>query len=219
MGMGSYSHLHLSSSSSSASSSSSPRRRAGKALSIGVNYGTLGDNLPPPAQVAAFLRDRTIIDRVKLFDSNPDLVRAFALTGSPSPSPSPTASSPPSPIAAAARAAWVAANVAPFYPATNITLVSVGNEILATGDRALVAGLVPAMRRLSAALSAAGLRRVRVSTPHYLGILSVSWPPSAARFRGGYERRVFPRCCSSSARPAPPSSSTPTPTSATTPKP
>ncbi|OAY83450.1 Glucan endo-1,3-beta-glucosidase, partial [Ananas comosus] len=164
----------------------------GKALSIGVNYGTLGDNLPPPAQVAAFLRDRTIIDRVKLFDSNPDLVRAFALTGI-----SVTVTVPNGLIPSladrrgGAAAAWVAANVAPFYPATNITLVSVGNEILATGDRALVAGLVPAMRRLSAALSAAGLRRVRVSTPHYLGILAVSWPPSAARFRGGYERRVF----------------------------
>ncbi|THU56876.1 hypothetical protein C4D60_Mb11t21830 [Musa balbisiana] len=166
------------------------------ALSVGVNYGAFADNLPPPAQVAAFLKDRTFVDRVKLFDANPDIIRAFAGTGislmitvpnGDIPSLASRRSSAPSPAASA----WVAINVAPFYPATNISLIAVGNEVLATSDRNLIAHLVPAMRSLSAALAASGFPQIRVSTPHSLGILSASEPPSTGRFRPGYDRVIF----------------------------
>ncbi|PKU84305.1 Glucan endo-1,3-beta-glucosidase [Dendrobium catenatum] len=160
------------------------------AFSIGVNYGALADNLPPPAQVAAFLKDRTFIDRVKLFDSNPDMIRAFAGTGialiiTAANSDIPSLSRLPG------ATSWVANNISPFYPATNISLIAVGNEILATADRNLIAHLVPALRSLSAALSAAGFHQIRVSTPHSLGILSASEPPSSGRFRRGYDRVIF----------------------------
>ncbi|OAY84760.1 Glucan endo-1,3-beta-glucosidase [Ananas comosus] len=167
---------------------SAPARTA--ALSIGVNYGALGDNLPPPPQVAAFLRDHTFVDRVKLFDSNPDFIRAFAGTGISVMITAPNGVI-PSLAAPSGAAAWVAANVAPFHPATNISLVAVGNEILATADRTLIARLVPAMRALSAALAAAGFPEIRVSTPHSLGILSASDAPSTGRFRRGYDRVIF----------------------------
>ncbi|CAL9069883.1 unnamed protein product, partial [Musa banksii] len=166
------------------------------ALSVGVNYGAFADNLPPPAQVAAFLKDRTFVDRVKLFDANPDIIRAFAGTGislmitvpnGDIPSLASRRFSAPSPAASA----WVAINVAPFYPATNISLIAVGNEVLATSDRNLIAHLVPAMRSLSAALAASGFPQIRVSTPHSLGILSASEPPSTGRFRPGYDRVIF----------------------------
>nr|XP_051184887.1 glucan endo-1,3-beta-glucosidase-like [Lolium perenne] len=157
---------------------------------IGVNYGTKGDNLPPPATVAAFLANRTIIDRVKLFDNNPDIVRAFAGTGI---SVMVTAANGDIPSLATKEgaAAWVAANVAPYYPATEISLVAVGNEIMDTADQNLIGNLVPAMRTLKAALVAAGYRRIRVSTPSSLGILVDSQPPSATRFRDGWDAAVF----------------------------
>ncbi|KAG8081100.1 hypothetical protein GUJ93_ZPchr0007g3651 [Zizania palustris] len=160
------------------------------AAAIGVNYGTKGDNLPPPATVASFLANRTRIDRVKLFDTNPDIVRAFAGTGI---TVMVTAGNGDIPKIATkdGAAAWVAANIAPYYPATDISLVAVGNEIMDTADQALITGLVPAMRALRAALVAAGFRRIRVSTPHSLGILGVTQPPSASRFRDGYDRLVF----------------------------
>ncbi|RWV88052.1 hypothetical protein BHE74_00018329 [Ensete ventricosum] len=166
------------------------------ALSVGVNYGAFADNLPPPAQVAAFLKDRTFVDRVKLFDANADIIRAFAGTGislmitvpnGDIPSLASRRSSAPSPAASA----WVATNVAPFYPATNISLIAVGNEVVATSDRNLIAHLVPAMRSLSAALAASGFPQIRVSTPHSLGILCASEPPSTGRFRPGYDRVIF----------------------------
>ncbi|XP_020571185.1 glucan endo-1,3-beta-glucosidase-like [Phalaenopsis equestris] len=159
-------------------------------FSIGVNYGALADNLPPPAQVAAFLKDRTFIDRVKLFDSNPDMIRAFAGTGIAL-----TITAPNSDILSlstlSGATTWLTNNVSPFYPATNISLIAVGNEVLATSDRNLIAHLVPALRSLSAALSAAGFHQIRVSTPHSLGILSASEPPSSGRFRRGYDRVIF----------------------------
>ncbi|PKA63154.1 Glucan endo-1,3-beta-glucosidase [Apostasia shenzhenica] len=160
------------------------------ALSIGVNYGTVADDLPPPAQVAAFLRDRTYIDRVKLFDCNPDMIHAFAGTGISLMITAPNGDIPSLASLPGARS-WISANVAPFYPATNISLIAVGNEILATADRNLIAHLVPAMRSLSSALAEAGFPQIRVSTPHSLGILSTSEPPSSGRFRRGYDRVIF----------------------------
>ncbi|XP_031487071.1 glucan endo-1,3-beta-glucosidase [Nymphaea colorata] len=160
------------------------------AAHIGVNYGTLGDNLPPPAQVAQFLRTRTTIDRVKLFGSDPAIIRAFAGTGIAVTIS--VANDQIIPLTNPSYAAqWVAEHVSPFVPATNINRISVGNEILASNDKVLIANLVPAMRSLHAALSSVRLGQIQVSSPHSLGILSVSEPPSAGRFRRGYDRAVF----------------------------
>ncbi|XP_020157449.1 glucan endo-1,3-beta-glucosidase-like [Aegilops tauschii subsp. strangulata] len=157
---------------------------------IGVNYGTKGDNLPSPAKVAAFLVTRTNIDRVKLFDTNPDIVRAFAGTGI---SVMVTAGNGDIPGLATQTGAdsWVATNIAPYYPATDISLVAVGNEIMDTADKNLIGNLVPAMQTLKAALVTAGYGKIRVSTPSSLGILVDAQPPSAARFRDVWDVAIF----------------------------
>ncbi|XP_031486823.1 glucan endo-1,3-beta-glucosidase-like [Nymphaea colorata] len=157
---------------------------------VGVNYGTVADNLPPPRQVAEFLQSRTSIDRVKLFGSDPTQIQAFAGTGI-AVTVAVANGEVLSLVNPGGAAQWVATHVSPFVPATNITRISVGNEILATADKNLIAHLLPAMRSLHNALSAAGLRHIQVSTPHSLGILSVSQPPSSGRFRRGYDRVIF----------------------------
>ncbi|KAL2541403.1 O-Glycosyl hydrolase family 17 protein [Abeliophyllum distichum] len=86
---------------------------------------------------------------------------------------------------------WVANNVLPFYLDTKIHRIAVGNEILATGDKYLIAHLVPAMRAIYDALKLAQITDIQVSTPHSLGILPISQPPSSGRFRGGYDRVIF----------------------------
>nr|CAD1821043.1 unnamed protein product [Ananas comosus var. bracteatus] len=48
---------------------------------VGVSYGAAGTNLPAPAEVARFLSDRTVIDRVRLLDPDPSTLRAFAGSG------------------------------------------------------------------------------------------------------------------------------------------
>lgn len=157
---------------------------------IGVNYGTVADNLPPPAQVASFIKDQTTIDKVKIFDANPDIIRAFAnsnvsLTITVGNGDVLAVSKLP-----AARS-WVSANVLPYYRQTKILRIDVGNEVIATGDKNLIAHLVPAMKSIHEALKLAGISDIQVSTPHSMGIMSRSEPPSSGRFRRGYDRVIF----------------------------
>ncbi|KAG8090379.1 hypothetical protein GUJ93_ZPchr0011g27041 [Zizania palustris] len=169
---------------------------AAPSLPVGVNYGANADNLPSPTAVASFLATRTTIDRVKLFDANPAFISAFANTHI-----SLAVSLPNSALPAladkqtgldAARQ-WVRANLSPYVPATNVTLLLAGNEILLSPDKSLILALLPAMRRLDQALRLEGLPHVRVTTPHYLGILAPSdGIPSNARFRPGYDTKLFP---------------------------
>ncbi|KAL9687659.1 hypothetical protein QQ045_032066 [Rhodiola kirilowii] len=157
---------------------------------IGVNYGTVANNLPPPSQVATFLKTKTTINKVKIFDCNPEILTAFANTG----------------IAVTVTVgngdvlqltkldgakAWVAANILPFHPTTIINRIAVGNEIIHNKDRVLIANLLRAMETLTSALHLANVTDVQVSTPHSLGILSSSEPPSSGRFRKGYDKAIF----------------------------
>ncbi|XP_027352035.1 glucan endo-1,3-beta-glucosidase-like [Abrus precatorius] len=160
------------------------------AHSIGVNYGTLGDNLPAPAAVANFLKTRTIIDRVKIFDLNPQILQAFANSGI-----SVTVTAPNGDIAALAKIdtarQWVVANIKPFHPQTKINYILVGSEVLHWGDAIMIRNLVPAMRTLHSALLAEGITDVKVTTAHSLAIMRSSLPPSAGSFRPGYAKHVL----------------------------
>ncbi|XP_012572528.1 glucan endo-1,3-beta-glucosidase isoform X2 [Cicer arietinum] len=157
---------------------------------IGVNYGTVADNLPPPSTVATFLKSQTTINHIKLYDANPDILRAFANTGIsvtvtaangdiPSLSKLPSAKS------------WITTNILPYHPKTIFNRIAVGNEIIATSDKNLIAHLLPAMEALQKALTLSNLTHIQVSTPHSLGILSSSEPPSAGAFRRGYDVTIF----------------------------
>ncbi|EYU33213.1 hypothetical protein ABFS82_06G145900 [Erythranthe guttata] len=158
--------------------------------SIGVNYGTMGDNLPPPAQVAQFLKDKTTIDRIKIFDANPDILRAFSGTGILVAVTVPNGEIPSLTDPGNARR-WVAANIQPFHPQTKINYILVGNEILHWGPQNLVDNLVSAMRSLHTALSLSGITDIIVTTAHSLGILESSEPPSLAKFRPGWDKGVL----------------------------
>ncbi|KAG4130986.1 hypothetical protein ERO13_D09G180300v2 [Gossypium hirsutum] len=159
--------------------------------SIGVNYGTVANNLPPPPQVAHFLLESTVINRVKLYDANPDILKAFAHTGIAVTVTVPNDQIPRLTKLNFARQ-WVEDNVQPYTPATNIVRILVGNEVITTADKMLIGNLVPAMQTLHTALVAASLdRRIQVSTPHSLGVLSNSSPPSSGKFRLGYDIHVL----------------------------
>ncbi|CAN1257530.1 Glucan endo-1,3-beta-glucosidase [Linum perenne] len=137
------------------------------ASSIGLNYGTIADNLPPPSQVAKFITTQTIIDSIKIFDANPDILRAFANTNVKVTVTVGNGDIPALTDAQAARQ-WVAANIKPYYPATKINRISIGNEILATGNKVWISRLVPCMWALHNALVQAGITDIQVSTPHTL---------------------------------------------------
>ncbi|KAI5077228.1 hypothetical protein GOP47_0007052 [Adiantum capillus-veneris] len=153
------------------------------AFGIGVNYGMKGNNLPPPQQVVELLKG-TYIDSVKLYNADAEVLAAFAnsgislVLGVENELIVPLARSP--------RAAkiWVKQHIKPFYPATSIAAIAVGNEVLTGDDRKLMALLVPAMNNLHLALLGMDLHeKVKISTPSSMAVLSVSSPPSSATFR------------------------------------
>ncbi|CAN4089525.1 unnamed protein product [Withania somnifera] len=158
---------------------------------IGVNYGTVADDLPPPVQVASFLRESTFIRRVRLFDANPEILKAFARTGI-----SVTVNVPndliPQLTELSFAQQWVEINVLPYVPATNIVRILVGNEVISTANKLLIGNLVPAMETLQVALVEKFLdHHIQISTPHFLGILSNTTPPSTGKFRPGYDIHVL----------------------------
>ncbi|CAN1282842.1 Glucan endo-1,3-beta-glucosidase [Linum perenne] len=150
--------------------------------SIGVNYGTWGDNLPPPTQVAEFLKTHTTIDRIKIFDANPDIIRAFADTGI---SVTVTVANADVPAVSKLPAAqdWIANNILPFHPRTTIRYILVGNEVLYWNDRNVIAYTLPAMKTVHHALQLANLTDIKVTTPHALSFLAASEPPSTGVFK------------------------------------
>ncbi|KAL1557000.1 glucan endo-1,3-beta-D-glucosidase-like isoform X2 [Salvia divinorum] len=148
---------------------------------VGINYGTLGNNLPPPKKVAQLLQS-TVMSKVKIYDTNPDILSAFSNTGidlivAVQNSQVANLSSNPS-----AASEWFSSRVAPFLPATSIVSIAVGNEYLTTENLDPNA-LFKAMQNLHSALLSRGLdRKIKVTTPHSMAVLATSFPPSAATF-------------------------------------
>ncbi|CAN8303602.1 unnamed protein product [Cochlearia groenlandica] len=152
------------------------------AISIGVNYGQIGDNLPSPEKAITLIKSIGA-NKVKLYDANPKILKAFADTNveiiiglgneylSTMKNPS-------------KALAWIKQNVSPFFPATNITCITIGNEILSLNDSSLVDNLLPAMQGVHSALVIAGISdRISVTTAHSLSVLKSSFPPSSGEFR------------------------------------
>ncbi|KAJ9706376.1 hypothetical protein PVL29_001744 [Vitis rotundifolia] len=149
---------------------------------VGINYGQIANNLPSPDDVVPLVRSIGA-SRVKLYDADPRVLRAFANTGvefivglgneylSKMRDPD-------------KALAWVKANVQAYLPETNITCITVGNEILTFNDTSLNDNLLPAMQGVHAVLVNLGLdKQVSVTTAHSLAILETSYPPSAGAFR------------------------------------
>ncbi|KAA8526077.1 hypothetical protein F0562_007823 [Nyssa sinensis] len=150
--------------------------------SIGINYGQIADNLPSPENVVPLVRSIGAT-KVKLYDANPQVLRAFADTGvefivglgneylSKMRDPD-------------KAQVWVKTNVQAYLPATKITCIAIGNEVLTFNDTSLSDNLLPAMQGVHTALVNLGLdKKVTVTTAHSLSILETSYPPSAGSFR------------------------------------
>ncbi|XVF23891.1 hypothetical protein REPUB_Repub13aG0078700 [Reevesia pubescens] len=160
------------------------------AAALGVNYGMIADNLPSPPEVANFIKTKTIFDSVKIFDTNPDVLRAFSNTNI---SISVTVANGEIPSLTNVRAArrWVNTHIRPFHPQTKIKYISVGNEVLLFNNQDEINNLLPAMRSLNRALQIAGIQDIKVTTAHALNIFNGLTVPSLARFRQDYAKSFF----------------------------
>ncbi|KAE8675272.1 Glucan endo-1,3-beta-glucosidase 7 [Hibiscus syriacus] len=153
---------------------------------IGVNYGQVADNLPSPSSTAKLLQS-TSIQKVRLYGSDPAIIKALANTGigiviATANGDIPALASDPN-----FAKNWVNANVVAYYPSSKIILVNVGNEVIMSGDNNLISHLLPAMQNIKNALDAASLGdKVKVSTVHSMNLLKQSEPPSSGIFDPSY---------------------------------
>jgi exo-beta-1,3-glucanase (GH17 family) len=150
---------------------------------VGVNYGTLGNNLPSPKKVAQLLQS-TLIDKVKIYDTNPEILGAFSNTGIDLIVAVENYHVANISTDTSAADEWLTNRVVPFIPATSIVAIAVGNEYLTTDpDHLKPNALIQAMQNLHAVLVQRGLdRKIKVTTPHSMAVLASSFPPSASTF-------------------------------------
>jgi exo-beta-1,3-glucanase (GH17 family) len=162
-----------------------------EARTIGINYGRLGNNLPTASDTVQLIRDLGI-GRVRIFDHDGPTIKAFAGSGLEFIIGMGNDEITPLGVDASAADAWVAANVVPYYPATNIVYVLVGNEPFAdTNNSAMWLQVVPAIQNLYASLQSRNLTSIRVSTAAEYSILAVSYPPSKGVFQTDVATQVI----------------------------
>ncbi|MCO5568139.1 hypothetical protein L7F22_021835 [Adiantum nelumboides] len=148
----------------------------------GINYGMVADNLPPP-HIAMHLIKSLGISQVKIYTTNASTLQAFANSGisfivGVGNEDLHALTNPQNALA------WVQTHIVPYIATTPISAIAVGNEVLTTNDPQLNQDLLPAILSLHAALASLppSTPSISISTPHSLGILSSSYPPSGARF-------------------------------------
>ncbi|KAL4290822.1 hypothetical protein GQ457_14G008440 [Hibiscus cannabinus] len=153
-----------------------------RVASLGINYGQVGSNLPPPDKVLDLLSSLKIT-KAKIYDTNPQILTTFANSNVEL---IVTVENQMLSVVMDPQQAlqWVTTHVQPYFPATKITEIAVGNEVFTDDDTSLIGYLVPAMVSIHGALVQLGLDKyIQVSTPNSLAVLQESFPPSAGSFK------------------------------------
>ncbi|KAL2933047.1 putative glucan endo-1 3-beta-glucosidase A6, partial [Bienertia sinuspersici] len=152
---------------------------------VGVNYGTLGNNLPKPSKSVELIKTLKA-GRVKLYNPNPEILNALNGTNIQVSIMVPNEIITNISTNQTMANEWVHTNLVAYYPHTLIRYLLVGNEILSfmgEDDKKVWHALVPAMRKLQYALKTCGIRKVKVGTTMAMDVLESSFPPSNGTFR------------------------------------
>ncbi|KAJ8761155.1 hypothetical protein K2173_001211 [Erythroxylum novogranatense] len=158
---------------------------------IGVNVGTELSDMPHPTQVVALLKAQQI-RHIRLYDADRGMLVALANTGIQVMVSVPNEQLLGIGQSNSTAANWVSHNVVAHYPATNITAISVGSEVLTTLPNAAPV-LVNALKFIHSALVASNLdRQIKVSTPLPTSIILDSFPPSQAFFNRSWNPVLVP---------------------------
>ncbi|KAK1264784.1 Glucan endo-1,3-beta-glucosidase 13 [Acorus gramineus] len=158
---------------------------------IGVCYGRNADDLPTPDKVAQLIQVHQI-KYVRIYDSNVQVLKAFANTGVELMIGIPNSDLLYFSQFQSNADTWMKNSILPYYPTTKITYITVGAEV--TESPANISALVvPAMVNVLNALKKVGLhKKIKVSSTHSLGVLSRSFPPSAGAFSSKFASFLKP---------------------------
>ncbi|KAA8523191.1 hypothetical protein F0562_009614 [Nyssa sinensis] len=152
---------------------------------IGVCYGRNADDLPTPDKVAKLVQLHNI-KYLRIYDSNIQVLKAFANTGVELMIGIPNLDLLPFSQFQTNADTWLKNSILPYYPATKIAYITVGAEVTEAPNN-VSALVVPAMQNVFTALRKAGLhKKIKVSSTHSLGVLSRSFPPSAGAFNSSH---------------------------------
>eukprot|EP00253_Pinus_taeda_P006574 PITA_06574 len=163
---------------------------------IGVAYGQFGDNLPS-VQESIDLIQRLKVGRVKIYSTNPVILKALSNTGIKVSVMVRNEDIAGLSASQSVADKWVNDNIVPFYPATEINIILVGNEILTDySNKQTWYQLVPAMQSIWQALVNYNLDHINVGTPLAMDMLGSSvpisaFPPSAGTFRDDIAETVM----------------------------
>ncbi|KAI3465587.1 hypothetical protein Pfo_022250 [Paulownia fortunei] len=158
--------------------------------SIGVNYGRIANNLPSASKVVQLLKSQGL-DRVKVYDTDPAVLKALSGSGIKI-----TVNLPNELLSFAARRpsfaySWVQKNVAAYHPSTAIEAIAVGNEVFVDTHNT-TRFLIPALNNIHQALVKYNLHGdIKVSSPIALSALQNSYPSSAGSFRPDLIEPIF----------------------------
>ena len=135
-----------------------------------------GDNLPTADQVVTLMKNNNI-GKDRIFQANGDALKAFANSGIDVIVGIKNSRLQGISSSQDAANGWINDNIRPFYPATNIKYIAVGNEVLPNTE--YVSYLVPAMMNIQTALQNANLQNnIKVSTAHATTVIGNAFPPS-----------------------------------------
>ncbi|KAI4321255.1 hypothetical protein MLD38_034655 [Melastoma candidum] len=158
---------------------------------VGVNIGTDLSDMPNPTQVVALLKSQNI-RHIRLYDADRGMLVALANSGIQV-----MVSVPNEQILGVGQsnstaANWVSQNVVAHYPATNITAIAVGSDVLTSLPNAAPI-LVNALKFIHSALVASNLdREIKVSTPLSSSLILDPFPPSNAFFNKSLSSVLVP---------------------------
>ncbi|PON55563.1 Glycoside hydrolase [Parasponia andersonii] len=171
--------------------SSSSSATADEDAFVGVNIGTDLSDMPHPTQVVALLKAQQI-RHIRLYDTDRGMLVALANTGIQVVVSVPNEQLLGIGQSNSTAANWVSQNIVAHYPATNITAICVGSEVLTILPNAAKV-LVNALKYIHSALVASNLdRQIKVSTPLSSSIILDSFPPSQAFFNHSWNPVLVP---------------------------
>ncbi|KAH6774997.1 hypothetical protein C2S52_012558 [Perilla frutescens var. hirtella] len=153
------------------------------AAQIGVAYGRNGQGLPSASEVVNIYKTNGI-KRMRIYDPYPPTLQALGGSGIEL-----TVGAPNDQLQYLSNRAnadvWVRDNIQK-YPNVNFKHVVVGNEVSPRRNAQYMQYVVPAMRNIHDALTAAGLGRISVTTAVETDLIQpgTDYPPSRGEFRG-----------------------------------